>query len=149
MSRQFGNRTSVRTYQNLHNRSALLGDARPDDERPNYFGQDPQQQQQQSVKVNMNDRDLDYLESQNDDEISGLSAKVKILKSITGKIGEEIRHGNSFIDTMNDQFSNTGSVLGKTMNNFKIMASKESGTMWWCLTLFIVFIIFFFYYHFK
>lgn len=75
--------SSCRTYQNLHNRSALLGDARPD-ERPSYFAQDPQQQQQQqqSVKVNMNDRDLDYLESQNDDEISGLSAKVKILKSV-------------------------------------------------------------------
>lgn len=68
----------------------------------------------------MNDRDLDYLESQNDDEISGLSAKVNILKNvrlfgkyvfciisnimfdkqITGKIGEEIRSGNSFIDQM-------------------------------------------------
>lgn len=30
----------------------------------------------------MNDRDLDYLESQNDDEISGLSAKVNILKNV-------------------------------------------------------------------
>ncbi|KAI8078494.1 hypothetical protein BDF21DRAFT_452805 [Thamnidium elegans] len=133
MSRQFGNRTSVRNYQNLHNRSVLLGDARPDDDRtssPSFLGD----QQQQSVKVNMNDRDLDYLESQNDDEITGLSAKVKILKNITGKIGEEIRHGNSFIDTMNDQFSNTGSVLGKTMNNFKLMAEKESGTMWCCET---------------
>lgn len=149
MSRQFGNRTSVRNYQNLHNRSALLGDARTDDGRtPSPFNFDEQQQQQQSVRVNMNDRDLDYLESQNDDEISGLSAKVKILKSITGKIGEEIRHGNSLIDTMNDQFSNTGSVLGKTMNNFKIMASKESGTMWCCLTLFIVFMVMFFYFYF-
>jgi hypothetical protein len=42
-----------------------------------------QGEQQQSVKVNMNDRDLDYLESQNDDEISGLSAKVKILKNVS------------------------------------------------------------------
>lgn len=110
MSRQFGNRTSVRclqttqfsyccksrwtlgltisfnlrNYQNLHNRSALLGDARTDDGRtPSPFNFDEQQQQQQSVRVNMNDRDLDYLESQNDDEISGLSAKVKILKSVS------------------------------------------------------------------
>lgn len=109
MSRQFGNRTSVRcmqtpnifvvikrdglkinipfvlfrNYQNLHNRSALLGDARTDDGRtPSPFGYD-EQQQQQSVRVNMNDRDLDYLESQNDDEITGLSAKVKILKSVS------------------------------------------------------------------
>ncbi|KAI8888189.1 hypothetical protein K501DRAFT_282904 [Backusella circina FSU 941] len=96
----------------------------------------------------MSDRDLDYLEGQNEEDISGLSAKVKILKNITGRIGDEIRSGNSLIDTMNDQFSNTGSVLGKTMNNFKIMASKESGTMWCMLTLFIVCVVFFFYFYF-
>ncbi|KAI8368837.1 hypothetical protein EDC96DRAFT_504543 [Choanephora cucurbitarum] len=143
MSRQFGTRSSVRSYQNLHNRASLFGGA--EDERSSYY---ESQGSQKSLKINMNDKDLDYLESQNDDEISGLSAKVKILKNITGKIGDEIRSGNSLIDQMNDQFSNTGSILGKTMNNFKVMASKESGTMWWCLTLFIVFVIFFFYYWF-
>ncbi|KAL7320074.1 protein transport protein bet1 [Mucor circinelloides] len=147
MSRQFGNRSSVRSYQNLHNRSSLFAGAQQHNDTrtpsPSAYGGD-----QQSVALDMNDRDLDYLESQNDDEISGLSAKVNILKNITGKIGEEIRSGNSFIDQMNDQFSNTGSVLGKTMDNFKVMASKESGTMWCCLTLFVVFIVFFFYYWF-
>ncbi|KAI8373686.1 hypothetical protein BD560DRAFT_394031 [Blakeslea trispora] len=138
MSRQFGTRSSVRSYQNLHNRTSLFGDDR------SYESQGSQK----SLKINMNDKDLDYLESQNDDEISGLSAKVKILKNITGKIGDEIRSGNSLIDQMNDQFSNTGSILGKTMKNFKVMASKESGTMWWCLTLFIVLTVFFFYYWF-
>ncbi|KAL9542926.1 hypothetical protein PS6_009551 [Mucor atramentarius] len=139
MSRQFGNRSSVRS-------SLFAGAQQHNDTRtpsPSAYGGD-----QQSVALDMNDRDLDYLESQNDDEISGLSAKVNILKNITGKIGEEIRSGNSFIDQMNDQFSNTGSVLGKTMDNFKVMASKESGTMWCCLTLFVVFIVFFFYYWF-
>jgi hypothetical protein len=63
---------------------------------------------------------LDNLEGQNEEDISGLSAKVKILKNvmakwawlvkreiynnnqkqITGKIGDEIRSGNSLIDTM-------------------------------------------------
>ncbi|CAO0791532.1 unnamed protein product [Mucor circinelloides] len=147
MSRQFGNRSSVRSYQNLHNRSSLFAGAQQHNDTrtpsPSAYGGD-----QQTVALDMNDRDLDYLESQNDDEISGLSAKVNILKNITGKIGEEIRSGNSFIDQMNDQFSNTGSVLGKTMDNFKVMASKESGTMWCCLTLFVVFIVFFFYYWF-
>ncbi|KAI7906698.1 uncharacterized protein BX663DRAFT_202489 [Cokeromyces recurvatus] len=143
MSRQFGNRSSVRSYQNLHNRSALFAGA---DERrsPSPLSRNGEPM----VSMNMNDRDLDYLESQNDEEISGLSAKVQILKNITGKIGEEIRSGNSFLEQMNDQFSNTGSILGKTMDNFKIMASKESGTMWCLLTLFIVFIVFFFYYWF-
>lgn len=69
-----------------------------------------------SVKLKMNDRDLDYLESQNDEDITGLSAKVKLLKNvsfglwykrkaysctqITGKIGDEIRYGNGLIDNM-------------------------------------------------
>ncbi|CEI90636.1 hypothetical protein RMCBS344292_04954 [Rhizopus microsporus] len=141
MSRQFGSR-SVRSYQNLHNRTALLGDAKYDRNTPSPS------REFDSVKVKMNDYELDYLESQNDEDISGLSAKVKILKNITGKIGEEIKYGNSLIDSMNSQFSNTGSILGKTMNNFKIMASKESGTMWCCLTLFIVCMVMFFYYWF-
>ncbi|CAO0791533.1 unnamed protein product [Mucor circinelloides] len=99
MSRQFGNRSSVRSYQNLHNRSSLFAGAQQHNDTrtpsPSAYGGD-----QQTVALDMNDRDLDYLESQNDDEISGLSAKVNILKNITGKIGEEIRSGNSFIDQM-------------------------------------------------
>ncbi|RCH87874.1 hypothetical protein CU097_009094 [Rhizopus azygosporus] len=105
MSRQFGSR-SVRSYQNLHNRTALLGDAKYDRNTPSPS------REFDSVKVKMNDYELDYLESQNDEDISGLSAKVKILKNITGKIGEEIKYGNSLIDSMNSQFSNTGSILG-------------------------------------
>ena len=50
-----------------------------EDERSSYY---ESQGSQKSLKINMNDKDLDYLESQNDDEISGLSAKVKILKNV-------------------------------------------------------------------
>ncbi|CAO3658373.1 unnamed protein product [Umbelopsis ramanniana] len=48
----------------------------------------------------MDDGHLHYLESQNEEKIHGLSAKVAILKNITGKIGDEIRTGNSLLDTM-------------------------------------------------
>ncbi|KAG1470298.1 hypothetical protein G6F56_002762 [Rhizopus delemar] len=77
MSRQFGNR-SVRSYQNLHNRSALLG------ETNNFEGRNTPSPSREfdSVKLKMNDRDLDHLESQNDEEITGLSAKVKLLKNV-------------------------------------------------------------------
>ncbi|CAO3623783.1 unnamed protein product [Mucor fragilis] len=81
MSRQFGNRSSVRSYQNLHNRSSLFAGAQQHNDTrtpsPSAYGEG-----QQSVALDMNDRDLDYLESQNDDEISGLSAKVNILKNV-------------------------------------------------------------------
>ncbi|KAI7863823.1 hypothetical protein BDF14DRAFT_1292081 [Spinellus fusiger] len=88
------------------------------------------------------------MESQNDDKITGLSAKVQLLKSITGKIGDEIRSGNTLLDTMNDQFSTTGSYLGKTMNSFKTMAAKESGATMCYLILFIVLVVVVFYYSF-
>ncbi|KAL0086349.1 hypothetical protein J3Q64DRAFT_1739546 [Phycomyces blakesleeanus] len=88
------------------------------------------------------------MESQNDDRITGLSAKVQMLKNITGKIGDEIRSGNTLLDTMNDQFSNTGSYLGKTMSGFKKMAAKESGVTTCYLILFIVLVVIVFYYSF-
>ncbi|CAO3654165.1 unnamed protein product [Cunninghamella echinulata] len=91
-----------------------------------------------STQIKMDDNNLEYLESQNDDRIAGLSAKVNILKSITGKIGEEIRHGNGLLDTMSDQFSNTGNILGKTMHNFQKMADKQSASVMCFMTLFIV-----------
>ncbi|OAD04094.1 hypothetical protein MUCCIDRAFT_110973 [Mucor lusitanicus CBS 277.49] len=100
MSRQFGNRSSYRSYQNLHNRSSLFAGAQQHNDTRTPSPSSAYGEGQQSVALDMNDRDLDYLESQNDDEISGLSAKVNILKNITGKIGEEIRSGNSFIDQM-------------------------------------------------
>ncbi|KAI8973644.1 hypothetical protein BDF20DRAFT_663815 [Mycotypha africana] len=148
-----------RSYQNLHNRTNLLGGLDATASRTpspsSYINSSSSGRGSPSVSTNkknddaigirMNDRDLEYLESQNDQDISGLSAKVKILKNITGKIGEEIRSGNSFIEQMNDHYMNTGSVLGKTMHQFKIMAEKQSGTVWWVLTLFVVAIIYFFY----
>ncbi|KAI8990015.1 hypothetical protein BDB01DRAFT_490252 [Pilobolus umbonatus] len=131
----------MRSFQNLHNRSTLFGDRDTSNTNPSIFDS-------VATKAKLDDRDLDMLESQDEENISGLSAKVKILKNITGKIGEEIRSGNSLIDTMNDQFSNTGSILNTTIHNFKTMAAKESGTVWCVLTVFIVCIVIFFYYWF-
>ncbi|KAI7856567.1 hypothetical protein BDC45DRAFT_58590 [Circinella umbellata] len=98
----------------------------------------------------LNDTDLELLESQSDERVTGLSAKVQTLKNITGKIGDEIRAGNSLLDTMNNQFGDTGSVLGKTMQNFKIMAEKESGaTMCYLVLVIVIMVIIAYYWFFK
>ncbi|KAI8140177.1 hypothetical protein BJV82DRAFT_230391 [Fennellomyces sp. T-0311] len=98
----------------------------------------------------MNDNDLEQLESQSDERITGLSAKVQVLKNITGKIGDEIRAGNSLLDTMNNQFGDTGSILGRTMHNFKVMAEKESGaTMCYLIFFIVVMVIICYYWFFK
>ncbi|KAG2181699.1 hypothetical protein INT44_008514 [Umbelopsis vinacea] len=153
MSRQFGS-NNVRQYQNqnLHNRAALLGDYR--DDRPGSAGSgrftptrfgalssDQNGQVEGSYSVKMDDGHLDYLESQNEEKIHGLSAKVAILKNITGKIGDEIRSGNSLLDTMNDQFSHTGSILGDTFSKFKVMAAKEGGMTMCYMVFFIVLVV--------
>ncbi|KAJ2958356.1 hypothetical protein NQZ79_g6038 [Umbelopsis isabellina] len=164
MSRQFGTNNvralsppHYRQFQNLHNRAALFGDR---DDRPSSaasgrytptrFGAlDSSQHDEGSYRVKMDDSELDYLESQNDDKIHGLSAKVAVLKNVSGKnetfvdlyitkyecnvvvsqitskIGDEIQSGNSLLDTMNDQFSHTGTILGDTFSKFKVMAAKE------------------------
>ncbi|KAI9275937.1 hypothetical protein BDA99DRAFT_496869 [Phascolomyces articulosus] len=102
MSRQFGSR-SVRSFQHLHNRSALLGDNRQfSTPSPSLYDSNSRSSSPAgSMKEQkLNDNDLELLESQSDERITGLSAKVQTLKNITGKIGDEIRAGNSLLETM-------------------------------------------------
>jgi len=99
-----------------------------------------------STKVD--DEDLDYMESQNEERINGLASKVSLLKNITGKINEEIHSGKHLIDSMNEQFHNTGDILQNTMRKFGIMASKENGLYMCYMIFFIVFVVMFCYWMF-
>ncbi|MCJ1481494.1 protein transport protein bet1 [Schaereria dolodes] len=72
---------------------------------------------------------ISELESQNDSEIEGMSAKVKMLKDITIAIGDEIRDSSKLADKMNDSFDNTRVRLRGTMNRMLRMAEK-TGVGW-------------------
>ncbi|EEH43295.1 uncharacterized protein PADG_08115 [Paracoccidioides brasiliensis Pb18] len=72
---------------------------------------------------------LDSLESQNETELEGMSAKVKMLKDITIAIGDEIRDSSALAEKMNDTFDNTRIRLRGTMNRMLIMAQK-TGVGW-------------------
>lgn len=97
---------------------------------------------------------LEELESQNDTQVEGLSAKVKMLKDvscicspcdvrlltklqITEAIGEEVRSSSSLVASMNDSFDNTRVRLRGTMNNMMRMA-KTTGVGWKAWLLFIM-----------
>ncbi|KAL0637638.1 protein transport protein bet1 [Maublancomyces gigas] len=86
---------------------------------------------------------LEELESQNDAQVEGLSAKVKMLKDITEAIGEEVRSSSSLVASMNDSFDNTRVRLRGTMNNMMRMA-KTTGVGWraWLLFIMAVAVIF-------
>jgi blocked-early-in-transport protein 1 len=80
-------------------------------------------------KGRYSDAVLSELESQNDDELSGIQSKVKRLKDMTIAIGDEIRDSTSLANTMNDTFEASTLRLKNTMNRMLRMAEK-TGISW-------------------
>ncbi|KAL9632311.1 MAG: hypothetical protein Q9164_005393 [Protoblastenia rupestris] len=86
---------------------------------------------------------LSELENQNDEQLEGMSAKVKMLKDLTVAIGDEIKSSTSLTETMNDSFENTRVRLKGTMNRMLRMAEK-TGIGWrvWVGFILAVWVIF-------
>ncbi|KAJ6128384.1 hypothetical protein N7471_009601 [Penicillium samsonianum] len=95
-------------------------------------------------KGHYSDAVLSSLESQNDAEVEGISAKVKMLKNITLAIGDEIRDTAHMTD-LNDSFDNTRVRLRGNMNRMLRMA-ESTGVGWrvWLGFFFAVFLLFFY-----
>ncbi|KAG0157942.1 Protein transport protein [Penicillium digitatum] len=95
-------------------------------------------------KGHYSDAVLSSLESQNDIEVEGISAKVKMLKDITLAIGDEIRDTTHITD-LNDSFDNTRVRLRGNMNRMLRMA-ESTGIGWrvWLGFIFAVFLLFFY-----
>ncbi|KAJ5482404.1 hypothetical protein N7475_001216 [Penicillium sp. IBT 31633x] len=93
-------------------------------------------------KGHYSDAVLSSLESQNDAEVEGISAKVKMLKDITLAIGDEIRD-TAHITDLNDSFDNTRVRLRGNMNRMLRMA-ESTGIGWrvWLGFFFAVFLLF-------
>ncbi|KAK1639464.1 hypothetical protein BDP81DRAFT_177614 [Colletotrichum phormii] len=72
---------------------------------------------------------LNELESQNDEQVAGIMGKVKILKSMTVAIGDEIRDSSALAEKMNDSFDSTRLRIRGTMNRMLVMAEK-TGVGW-------------------
>lgn len=96
-----------------------------------------------NTKGHYSDAVLSSLESQNDTEIEGITAKVKMLKDITVAIGSEIRQSSALADDLNNSFDNTRVRLRGTMNRMLRMAAR-TGVGWrvWLLFFVVVFLLF-------
>jgi len=88
-------------------------------------------------------RTAEELESQNDERLDGLSAKVKLLKDITVGIGNEVRDSTVQLTQMNDAFSETGDILSGTFRRMNAMATRQGGR-WACYMIFMVLVFWFF-----
>ncbi|KAK9485543.1 hypothetical protein V1527DRAFT_466759 [Lipomyces starkeyi] len=69
------------------------------------------------------------LESQNDHEMEGLTARVRLLKDITVKIGEEVRDSTKLMGNLENGFDSTRVRLKGTYNRMMRMAER-SGVGW-------------------
>jgi len=88
-------------------------------------------------------RQAEDLEGQNDEELEGLGAKVKLLKDITINIGNEVRDQSKLLGSMNDAFDETRGFLSGTFQRMNKMAARQGGRWWyWMLFLILVFWIF-------
>ncbi|KAI9734934.1 MAG: protein transport protein bet1 [Cirrosporium novae-zelandiae] len=96
-------------------------------------------------KGQYSDAVLSELESQNEEEIEGISAKVKMLKDLTVAIGDEIRDSSALAEKMNDTFDSTRVRLRGTMNRMLRMAER-SGVSWKAWLAFFCIVIFLFWY---
>ncbi|KAF2999583.1 protein transport protein bet1 [Neopestalotiopsis sp. 37M] len=88
---------------------------------------------------------LENLESQNDQEVTGIMNKVKMLKDLTVAMGDEIRDSSAMMDKMNDSFDNTRLRLRGTMNRMMIMAER-TGVGWKVWLGFFAAVVFIFMY---
>jgi len=88
-------------------------------------------------------RSAEELESQNDEEIEGLTAKVKLLKDVTIAIGNEVRTSATQLSQMGDAFSETTGILSGTFHRLNHMSSRQGCRYLWFI-LFLVFVIWIF-----
>ncbi|KAL1967268.1 hypothetical protein VTN77DRAFT_3314 [Rasamsonia byssochlamydoides] len=96
-----------------------------------------------NAKGHYSDAVLDSLESQNEENIAGISAKVQMLKELTVAIGDEIRSSTTLADSLNETFDTTRVRLRGTMNRMLRMAER-TGVGWrvWLLFFVAVFLLF-------
>ncbi|KAI1300375.1 hypothetical protein EDD11_006240 [Mortierella claussenii] len=94
----------------------------------------------------MSDREMLSLESQNDEELSGLHSKVAMLKKITMDIGQEVRDSTVFLGELDQDFGRTGGLLNTTYTRLKVMASTQNGRYMCYMVSFCVFMFFFAYF---
>jgi len=135
-----------RTTPSLRDRSALLNNSNPSSGRSSPFGGqvlNGSSSYSQNQQPQFATRYTDDLESQNDEMLEGLSAKVKLLKDISIGIGNEVRESAVQLSQMNDAFAETGGILSGTFRRMNNMAARQ-GCRWLWYFVFLVIVFWFF-----
>lgn len=95
-------------------------------------------------KLDISQSTLSQLESQNDDQMSTMKEKIGALKSLSLRMGEEIRGSNHTMDQLGEVFEGTSTKLKQTFNKMLIMAKTSRISLrTWLFIFFVVFLLFF------
>lgn len=95
-------------------------------------------------KFDYSQASLAQLESQSSEQMNVMGSKLKALKHLSLKMGDEIRGSNDTVNNLNDTFQNTTVKLKSTFNNMMDMASRSGVSIkTWLLIFFLVAILFF------
>ncbi|SCV05973.1 LANO_0H19262g1_1 [Lachancea nothofagi CBS 11611] len=87
---------------------------------------------------------LSNLENQSDRHVSAMSEKLNALKSLSLKMGEEIRGSNDTVDKLGNVFEGTSKRLKRTYRDMMKMAGSSRIPMkTWLIIFFVVFLFFF------
>ncbi|ESK98457.1 snare complex subunit bet1 [Moniliophthora roreri MCA 2997] len=123
--------TRLRTAPQLRDRSSFLGVTPPASGRSSPYGEPS------------GHRFAEDLESQNDEALEGLGAKVKLLKELSIGIGNEVKESAVQLSQMNDAFAETSGILSGTFRRMNNMAERQ-GCRWLWYIVFLIIVFWFF-----
>lgn len=98
-----------------------------------------------------NDNNLDFsasklsqLESQSDQHMGVMGEKIRALKSLSLKMGDEIRGSNQTLGQLGDTFDNASTKLKHTFSKMMVMAKNSRISLkTWLIIFFFVILLFF------
>ncbi|AET39531.1 Bet1p Ecym_4492 [Eremothecium cymbalariae DBVPG len=137
-------------HSTVHQRTQLFG---PEFSKPVERSRSPFNNGSHQNNSNNNiNGSLDYsqsmlaqLESQSDAEVGIMSEKLKALKNLSLRMGEEIRGSSHTLDELGNTFEQGSVKLKRTFNKMMIMAKKSKISIkTWLLIFFSVGVLFFY-----
>lgn len=97
-----------------------------------------------STKIDYSEGSLARLESQNGEEMGIMSQKIQALKSLSLKMGDEIRGSNQTLDSLGDTFQRTATKVKSNLSNMLVMAKNSRISIkTWLVIFFVVGLLFF------
>ncbi|KAL3232967.1 Protein transport protein BET1 [Nakaseomyces bracarensis] len=123
-------------YQRDTSRTQLFGNTGLDTDKSSPYDN--------QGKLDYSQSTLAQLESQSEEQMGSMSQKIKALKSLSLRMGDEIRGSNGTLDQLDNTFQRTTTKLKQTYKDMMVMAKKSRISIkTWLAVFFFVFLLFF------